>query len=236
MSYGISRIPTSAQADVHERLDGLVRRHLAQPFRKPYAPYNLAAFEATLAAWDGRSPWILDSGCGVGWSTILLARRNPDAFVVGVDQSQERLSRQKPYPRASWPENLRFVRADVIDFWRLAVESGVPVREHWWLYPNPWPKIGHLGRRWYAHPVWPAVLRLGGRFECRTNWSVYARELTAALALSGIKGECTPFVPEEPMTPFERKYRDSGQTLWRVRADLSAFARGELGARPAEGT
>ena len=59
--------------------------------------------------------------------------------------------------------------------------------------------------------------------------------LIAALALSGIRGECTPFVPEEPMTPFERKYRDSGQTLWRVTADLSAFARGELGAGPAEG-
>jgi len=177
MSYGISRIPTSAQGEVHERLPELVRRHLARSFRKPYAPYNLAAFEETLAAWDGRSPWILDSGCGVGWSTILLARRSPEAFVVGVDQSQERLSRQKPYPRATWPENLRFVRADVIDFWRLALEASVPVREHWWLYPNPWPKIGHLGRRWYAHPVWPTVLQLGGRFECRTNWSVYAREL-----------------------------------------------------------
>ena len=97
MSYGISRIPTSAQGEVHERLPELVRRHLARSFRKPYAPYNLAAFEETLAAWDGRSPWILDSGCGVGWSTILLARRNPDAFVVGYGLDYDSRYRNLPY-------------------------------------------------------------------------------------------------------------------------------------------
>jgi len=34
------------------------------------------------------------------------------------------------------------------------------------------------------------------------------------------------------MTPFERKYRDSGQTLWRVTADLSAFAASSARGQP----
>ncbi len=32
------------------------------------------------------------------------------------------------------------------------------------------------------------------------------------------------FAAEVPLTPFERKYRDSGQTLYRLGVDLSADA------------
>lgn len=221
VSYALSRIPESSQQGVHEQLSAVVERHLAAPFRKPIASYNQAAFEALLERWDGRTPLILDAGCGVGWSTLTLARRHPEAFVVGVDQSAERLARRKPLPPALWPENLLFLRADLVDFWRFLAEAGVRLAEHWWFYPNPWPKIGHLKRRWYAHPVWPTVLRLGGRFECRTNWRIYADELVAALAVSGWGAEVAPFAPEgEALTPFERKYRDSGQVLYQVVCDF----------------
>lgn len=35
------------------------------------------------------------------------------------------------------------------------------------------PKIGHLSRRWHGHPVFPAMLELGGVLECRSNWKIY---------------------------------------------------------------
>ena len=38
-------------------------------------------------------PIILDSGCGTGGATRLLARQNTDALVIGVDKSSRRLSR-----------------------------------------------------------------------------------------------------------------------------------------------
>jgi len=235
MSYGTSRIPQSAQQGVHEHLVAVVDRHLASPYRKPIAPYNQAAFEQFCARWDGAQPVILDSGCGVGWSTLRLAQSHPKALVVGIDQSEVRLMRRKPLPPALWPENLLFLRADVIDFWRLLAAHGVRVAAHWWLYPNPWPKIGHLKRRWYAHPVWPTVLTLGGRFECRTNWAIFAEELVVAFARSSIAAQKSVWVPDgEPMTPFERKYHDSGQTLYRVTADLTRWSpdpvRGQPGA------
>ncbi len=227
VSYALSRIPVSSQQGPHEQLGKVVRRHLHTPFCKPIAPYNEAAFAQFAARWDGRAPVMLDAGCGVGWSTLTLARRHPEALVVGVDQSAERLARRKPLPPALWPENLLFLRADLVDFWRLLLNTGVRLTAHWWLYPNPWPKISHLKRRWYAHPAWPAVVQLGGRFECRTNWLVYAQELVAALALSGIAADLAPFAPEDgvPLTPFERKYHDSGQRLFRVTADLSGVVR-----------
>lgn len=223
MSYANSRIPQSAQQGVHEALSERVRKHLAEPFRKPFADYNRAALQASLADWDGKAPLILDAGCGVGHSTIQIARQYPDHWVIGVDQSADRLNRRKPYPEALLPQNMVFVRADLVDYWRLLDAAGVRLTRHYLLYPNPWPKIGHLGRRWHAHPVFPWIPRLGGVLECRSNWRVYIEEF--ALALGQVIAhpvDWAPFSAEVPLTPFERKYRDSGQTLYRVGIDLSA--------------
>lgn len=217
MSYANSRIPLSAQQGAHDRLAVCVGRHLSEPFRKPVAPYNQEAFARSLDSWDGRAPLILDAGCGVGHSTIELARSHPDHFVLGVDQSEDRLSRRKPYPQSMWPQNMAFVRADLVDYWRLLFDAGLRLARHYVLYPNPWPKIGHLGRRWHAHPVFPWVLALGGALECRSNWGVYAEEFAWAAGYAlGRPVVVERFEVEVPLTPFERKYRDSGQPLYRV--------------------
>ena len=223
MSYANSRIPQSAQQGVHDALIERVRKHLAEPFRKPFADYNRAALQAALAGWDGKAPLILDAGCGVGHSTIQIARQYPEHWVIGVDQSADRLNRRKPYPEALLPKNMVFVRADLVDFWRLLDEAGLRLARHYVLYPNPWPKIGHLGRRWHAHPVFPWIARLGGVLECRSNWLVYIEEFAVALEVAiGQPVAWEAFSAEVPLTPFERKYRDSGQTLYRLGVDLSA--------------
>ncbi len=223
MSYANSTIPVSAQQGVHEKLAESVRRHRDAPFRKPFADYNRQALDTALAGWDKRAPLILDAGCGVGHSTIALARAHPDHWVIGVDQSADRLNRRKPYPDALLPTNMILVRADLVDFWRLLLEAELRLAKHYILYPNPWPKIGHLGRRWPAHPVFPFVPRLGGVLECRTNWQVYIAEFCCALEiLLDRPVGWAVFDAQKPLTPFERKYRDSGQTLYRASVDLDA--------------
>lgn len=226
MSYANSRIPQSAQQGVHEHLATQVRRHAAAAFLKPFADYNLRAFDTALAGWDGRCGLILDAGCGVGHSTIQIARAHPDCWVIGVDRSEERLLRRKPYPEALLPTNMVMVRADLVDFWRLLDQHGLRLTRHFILYPNPWPKIGHLSRRWHAHPVFPYIPKLGGCLEVRSNWRVYVEEFASALTLlldRPVGWEA--FETRSPLTPFERKYRDSGQTLFRIEIALSA---GEL--------
>ncbi len=225
MSYANSRIPSSAQQGVHDQLARRIERHLSEVFRKPFAEYNVRAFDLSLQGWDQSAPLILDAGCGVGHSTIELARRFPDHWVIGVDQSADRLNRRKPYPTAMLPSNMVFVRADLVDFWRLMYRAGLKLSRHYILYPNPWPKIGHLGRRWPAHPVFPYVAALGGVLECRTNWQVYAEEFALALSLTcGQQVEWEQFDAPAPMTPFERKYRDSGQQLYRVECLLDEWS------------
>lgn len=219
---GNSRFISSAQSGPHDDLAALVHRHLDHPFRKPILDYNRQAFSAALAArdaWNPGAPLVLDAGCGVGWSTLRLAERYPDHFVIGVDQSSDRISRGKPL---SLPANALFLRADLVDFWRLLGEAGVRLARHYVLYPNPWPKIGHLARRWHGHAVFPDLLALGGVFECRSNWRIYSEELAIAIGLAtGKVTSCQPWLPEgEPLTPFEKKYLASGHALFRLVVDL----------------
>lgn len=216
--YGNSRRVSSAQTAVHDKLAELVQRHRATEFRKPVAPWNEAACRQAMADWDGHMPILLDAGCGVGWSTLRLARLYPDHYVLGVDQSACRLTRGKA---AEVPPNVRFVRADLVDFWRLLAGDGVRLARHYLLYPNPWPKIGQVSRRWHAHPVFPTLLALGGVLESRANWSIYIEELAFALQLlTGRRAQVENWLAAEPLTPFERKYRDSGQSLYRLLVDL----------------
>ena len=216
-----SRVPTSAQTGVHQHLVILLERHRCSPFLKPYSDYNRIAFEQSFARREREAthaPLILDACCGVGESSIALARMFPDHYVIGVDQSEARLGRYDP---ANLPPNLDLVRADLVDYWRLMRDADIRLARHYLLYPNPWPKIGHLARRWHAHPVFPWIPRLGGVLECRSNWNIYVEEFSAALSL--LTGRPAPFEAFEapsPLTPFERKYRDSGQTLYRCVVEL----------------
>jgi tRNA (guanine-N7-)-methyltransferase len=217
--YANSRTIDSAQSGPHDKLAELVLRHRDAPFRKPISPASQAAFDTVMREWDGRAAILLDAGCGVGWSTLTLAQAHPAHFVLGVDQSEDRLSRGKP---GAVPDNVFFARADLVDFWRLLLQAGIRLDRHYLLYPNPWPKIGHLSRRWHGSPAFPAMLALGGRLECRSNWSVYVEELALAIGLlTGATPQVEPLDVDEPLTPFERKYRDSGQALYRLVTQLS---------------
>ncbi|HYG21311.1 MAG TPA: methyltransferase domain-containing protein [Verrucomicrobiae bacterium] len=217
-----SRPVTSAQEGVHEQLPALVARHARSEYRKPFMPYNRDAFETSVAAWRaaGSRPLILDAGCGVGLSTRHLARTHPAHFVIGVDQSADRLARNTAW-EGPVPANFICVRADLVDYWRLMLAADIRPAKHFILYPNPWPKIGHLARRWHGHPVFPVIVALGGEIECRSNWRIYVEEFAAALAqLSGSAVTAERFAPAGPITPFEKKYADSGHSLWRCAAVL----------------
>lgn len=220
--YANSSPIISTQDSIHQQLAALVARHAQAEYRKPVMPYNRTAFEASMAAWRraGEMPLILDAGCGVGLSTRHLASRYPNHFVIGVDQSADRLSRNTAW-EGSPPGNFMCVRADLVDYWRLMLAADIQPEKHFILYPNPWPKIGHLARRWHGHPVFPTIVALGGELECRSNWRIYIEELAAALTQStGVDVHAAPFVADQPITPFEKKYSDSGHQLWHCRTSL----------------
>ncbi|MHB0776162.1 tRNA (guanine(46)-N(7))-methyltransferase TrmB [Halomonas sp. WWR20] len=218
-----SRPIVTNQAGPHEDLERRVTRALQHPWRKPIAAHTQRAFEAAETWYAARDrPLILDAGCGVGISTRRLALAFADHVVIGIDRSADRLSRD----HGVLPDNALLVRADLVDFWRLALMAGWRPARHYLLYPNPYPKAAHLKMRWHGHPVFPTILALGGRLEVRSNWRLYIEEFAQAIAyVSGQRPEVERHIPQDAfLTPFESKYHHSGQTLWRLVTPLSRLA------------
>lgn len=134
---------------------------------------------------------ILDSGCGTGESTIHIARRYPNIPVIGIDKSGMRLTKAgNPAQTAgeNVPPNAFWIRAELLDFWRLALEREQAgewtIPYHAVYYPNPWPKQSEATRRFHMHPIFPTLLSLGETIELRTNWEIYAREFAEAARIA----------------------------------------------------
>lgn len=214
---------TSAQSSPHPRLAALVHKHMTTDWRQPLHAPTVKNFAALVASGlDTDQKIVLDSGCGTGVSTRQIAEHFPDCLVVGVDKSAARLGKL-PGGRFSHrcfiyrAGNTIWLRAELATFWRLALRAGWRLHRHYLLYPNPWPKPGQVLRRWHAHPVFPVLLQLGGQLELRCNWEIYAREFVAAVELAGCRNvRFTAEVESDLTTPFENKYRNSGQTLYCV--------------------
>jgi tRNA G46 methylase TrmB len=220
-----SRSIISNQAGLHEKLDEIVKKHLNAEFKKPIAAHTQTAFDevdAKVQAFEG--PLILDSCCGVGESTANLAKRHPDALVIGIDKSSHRLDKHDVEYKQTESGQYILVQADLNDFWRLAVAAKWQPSHHYLLYPNPWPKAKHIQRRWHGAAIFPFIVQLGGQLEVRSNWDIYVKEFARALELTGNPCEVLGYESSEAITPFERKYWASGQQSHRLVLNLTPRA------------
>lgn len=211
---------SSSQKSIHPGLARVITRHMSQSWRQPIHQPTLDAWNRLKLESDlsKDSSFILDSGCGTGASSYQLALLNPHATVLGVDQSHSRLSKNGVADGLLIDGNLILLRAELSSLWRLMLQEGYQPTRHYLLYPNPWPKPGHLKRRWHAHPVFPDMLALGGAVEMRCNWNIYAREFAnAATQVCGQEIEVLPYTAETCISPFEQKYKQRGHSLYSVK-------------------
>ena len=218
--FSVRDVDTNQQG-IHEDLDLLVEKYRARHWQKPIATHTQQAAESVFE-WLGNDECdiILDACCGVGESTINIAKAYPNAKVIGVDKSSARLDKHQHYQRQYSYEvsNALVVQADLLDFWRLLV-SKVEEMHQWHvlkqylLYPNPYPKKTQVTKRWHASPVFPFVMALSTNIEVRSNWKTYLEEFRRAAKHYNVEMqiEC---LNGTPITPFERKYMKSGQTCF----------------------
>ncbi|MBR4917009.1 MAG: hypothetical protein IKZ45_08035 [Fibrobacter sp.] len=241
------RAVTTNQEGIFENLEKVVRKYALSSYLRPIADHTREAFAQAVAFvekfYSSAEPSvgngtaykvILDSGCGTGESTVNIALAHPGIPVIGIDKSVARLSKAGS---STTPPNAFHIRAELLDFWRLALDEVTAGRwqipYHALYYPNPWPKQSEATRRFHLHPIFPTFLQLGETIELRTNWEIYAREFAMAAGVSsggdndggrdddaGNKTpraiSCEAFQPEQPITAFERKYNEARQQLWRV--------------------
>jgi tRNA G46 methylase TrmB len=215
----ISRQVSSNQRGIHPKLATVVRRHLETDYRREPSVHTLQAHTELLQELERRPrPMVLDSFCGTGQSTALLAARHPDHLVVGIDKSAHRLARHE----AGEPDNYLLLQADCPELWQLLIDAGHRADYHYLLYPNPWPKPGHLQRRVHGHASLPALLALGGELELRSNWQLYIEEFGVAMHIAGQRGYIRKLpAVDADLSLFERKYRRSGHALWSYRLRIA---------------
>ena len=229
-----ARSVTTNQDDIYKNLEAVVRKYAATTFLRPVADHTREAFERVCELVRNSGELVLDSGCGTGESTLHLARRFKDVPVIGIDKSAVRLtkagnSRQIELSTGGScevPPNAFWIRAELLDFWRLALEKmnvgEWKILHHALYYPNPGPKESEATRRFHLHPIFPTLLQLSPVTELRTNWDLYAREFAEAAHVAGealslkLDVELSAFNPENSETAFERKYQTAGQELYRV--------------------
>ena len=218
---GNSKAIVTNQPDIHEKLSDIVKKHLAHLSQKPYQEHTLAAFDkVNRLVEEHQGEVILDSCCGVGQSTRLLAKKNPQALVIGVDKSAHRINKDDAelvkQTETDQVSNFILVRADLNDFYRLVAKSNWPISKHYILYPNPWPKAKHIQRRWHGSAVFPELIGLGKQIILRSNWLLYLQEFQLAAKIAQRTGEISQVSDALPLTPFEAKYTASGQTCWQL--------------------
>lgn len=218
---GDSKAIVTNQPGIHEKLEEIVLKHIKHTSQKPYQQHTQDAFteiDKVVKAFTGEI--ILDSCCGVGQSTRLLAKRNPNALVIGVDKSAHRINRNVDElvneDASKKVDNFYLIRADLNDFYRLVLAAKWPVTTHYVLYPNPWPKSKHIQRRWHGSAVFPDMINIGNTMILRSNWRLYLEEFNFAAQLVGVKGEFSVVNDAEPLTPFEAKYRASEQDCFQL--------------------
>ena len=218
----------SNQTEIHRDLKELVLRYLQNEYRRPIAEHTIDAFhKADLFISAFKTPVVLDSGCGTGLSTIALAKQFPENPVLGIDKSEIRLA--KAHNRSengiSIPDNVFYVRAELLDFWRLVLNAKWNIQFHALFYPNPWPKKSEVRYRFHGHPIFPTLVKLSPQLELRTNWKIYADEFRFALETTCKQKKWQAhiheenFLPNAPISAFEKKFIESGHTLWRVTFD-----------------
>ena len=226
---------TTNQLGVHEDLTNIVNKYRQSDFKKPIAEHTKQTFQLVidwLGNWQGDV--IIDACCGVGESTIVLAQQNPNAKVIGIDKSVARLDKHAYYKRQKVHEstdiraerdvdksadNVKVFQADLNDFWRLIADYSATAK--WTIskqcvfYPNPYPKKAQVQKRWHASPAFIALLKCSRNIEVRSNWLTYLEEFQQALSIHGVKSSIQE-VSGVPITPFERKYTESGQQCWQL--------------------
>lgn len=229
---GNSRVVSTNQQDVHEKIPELVEKYLHSENKKPIQAHTQAAFRRVEDWLDNATAIILDSCCGKGESTQNLASKYPDAKVIGIDKSALRISKHQhteATPSISQQseevqfysqDNYCLVRAEVIDFWRLVVSHQWPVTRHCIYYPNPYPKSAQVQRRWHASASIKDIIAIGGHLEVRSNWKLYIQEFAVALKTADRQPLIFEVEKGNPITAFERKYWNSGQDSWHLDCQL----------------
>ncbi len=135
------------------------------------------------SALDDDRPIALDIGVGTGEATVAWARDRPDLLVVALELHRPGLARLLDDLEADDPGNVRVAEADAHALVHRCQPGALTAVRL--LFPDPWPKRRHVGRRMVDRAFAAAVadaLAPGGELHVATDWDDYAEHARSMVA------------------------------------------------------
>lgn len=210
--------------------------------RMPVPPVLDAGPDAGLdAGFPGARPLWLEIGFGGGEHLIQQAKANPDAGIIGCEPFINGVAMALVRIEAEGVDNVRVHPGDARD-----LIDGLPegvLERVFLLYPDPWPKLRHHGRRFASEENLAALGRVmapGAELRLATDIPDYARHALEAVAatpafeLVSVSGEAWPGWPG---TRYEAKALAAGRvpqylTFRCTRAGAPGTGRARVPVRP----
>jgi tRNA (guanine-N7-)-methyltransferase len=184
----------------------------------PYAPVPL-----DFPALFGRSaPVVVEVGSGMGETTAVIARDNPDTDYLAIEVHAPGVGSLLKRLAEESIGNVRVVQHDAVEVLRDMVPAASLAGLHVF-FPDPWPKKRHHKRRL----IQPEFARLaaerlapGGYIHVATDWEEYAQHVLEVLSseqlLENTAENYAPRPAARPQTKFERRGLKLGHGVWDI--------------------
>lgn len=166
-------------------------------------------------AFGRRAPRLLDVGIGNGTATVAWGVDHPEADVLAVELHRPSVAATLVAVARHEMANVRVAEVDVRS---LLAQAGPGDLHHVrLLFPDPWPKRRHHGRRLVDAAFATAVadvLPAGGTLHVATDWDGYATQVVAAVEADGRYDVVADAErPERPITTYEALGRAAGRRI-----------------------
>jgi tRNA (guanine-N7-)-methyltransferase len=170
------------------------------------------------AVFGNGNPVALDLGAGDGGFAAAYAKLCPELNVLAVERLLGRVRKIARKAQRQELANLRVLRLEsgyVVD--RLCPPGSV--NEMHLLFPDPWPKRRHWGRRLFQVPfleIAARALKPGGKFRFVTDHPDYAAHAREVVPLVAATYEEIADEFPYPHTDFEAGFRAEGKAIHSV--------------------
>lgn len=174
------------------------------------------AFRGWLDKQKGSRQAVLEVGIGTGHFLLSQARKRPDDFFLGVEAREDRIF--KAYRRADEEglSNLSYLQGVVQDLPKYELPK---FDEIYMLFPDPWPKDRHAGRRMMSEDflkIYRSLLTSAGHLILKTDNKKlfeYSLQSFRARGWELLEVDEDFHSPEDEQTAYEKIFIEEGLNI-----------------------
>lgn len=182
--------------------------------------YSPALLDLNALFGRAQSPKVLEIGFGMGDSTAVIAKANPETDYLGIEVHGPGVGNLLRLIEAEQLTNLRLIQHDAVEVLNQMVPDGALDGVHIF-FPDPWHKKRHNKRRLIQADFIKMLcskMKVGAYIHVATDWQDYAEwvldVLSAEPMLENTSVDYAPRPEYRPLTKFEKRGLNLGHGVW----------------------